>query len=373
MAKHTGNRVSAFLPSTLNNIDLVDEEWLQSALSASFQNVVPQIDSFTRYAIGAGTVGDTQRVEINYASDPGSAPRSVILKFHSSDAQSRQQSAASGVHVREIQTYHALAQSKACQTPRLFFASGDESHMNLVLEDLSQVTVPGDQLAGCSIGQAGEVIDQLASLHGFYHPVFSKKKSPWMLSMEDMADNWVDGIRAGAASAASRFQNTFDQTAYQQLNMCAEIADHWYRREAAGLTLTHGDPRVDNILFGRQDSHSGAYLLDWQLTGLRSAMYDVAYFLTSSLCIEERRAAEPMLLQKYISGISESGLFASEEEAMHEYEIHIVAILMLSTLSIVALPSTPENTTLIETLLKRNLAALEDHGGAETLAARIAQ
>lgn len=360
-------------PSTLNSIDEVDEDWLRSALSTSIQNAIPPIDSFTRYAIGAGTVGDTQRVEINYASGPESAPRSVILKFHSSDPQSREQSAQGGVHVREIETYQALAKSGACQTPRLFFASGDETHMNLVLEDLSKVTDPGDQLVGCSIAQAGDVIDQLASLHRYYCPIFSAAKAPWMLSMEDMADNWIDGIRAGAASAADRFQDAFDESAYQQINICAQIADRWYRREAAGLTLTHGDPRVDNVLFDRHDGEAGAYLLDWQLTGQRSAMYDVAYFLTSSLRIEDRRTAEQILLQRYYSGVFDSGLFASEQDAMREYEIHIVANLLLSILSIVALPNTSENTTLIQTLLRRTLAALDDHGGAETLAGRITQ
>ena len=58
----------------------------------------------------------------------------------------------------------------------------------------------------------------------------------------------------------------------------SRIADHIRLVAAGPKTLSHGDFRLDNIFFAA-DAADDIAVIDWQVSGLRSPLYDVAYFL----------------------------------------------------------------------------------------------
>ena len=126
------------------------------------------------------------------------------------------------------------------------------------------------------------------------------------------------------------------------------------------LTLTHGDLRVDNVLFEQGQDRIRAILIDWQLTGLRNPMWDVAYFLASSLTIEDRRRHERALLTRYVETLGDAIPGFDEEQAIADGRLYMIASLTINILSTAVLPRDSAVDALILTLLERALAAAGD-------------
>ena len=96
------------------------------------------------------------------------------------------------------------------------------------------------------------------------------------------------------------------------------------------------------------------------MTGLRNPMYDLAYFLSSSLSVEDRRQHERRLLAHYLDALGERLPAYSEEQAIEDYRLSMIASLTTNLIATVALPRTPAANNLILTLLTRGAAAAED-------------
>jgi thiamine kinase-like enzyme len=124
-------------------------------------------------------------------------------------------------------------------------------------------------------------------------------------------------------------------------------------------TLTHGDPRVDNILFidGPRADDVQAVLIDWQLTGWRNPMHDVGYFLSGSVSVEDRRAHERDFLDRYAETI---GFRYTLAEVTADYRVQLLSGLMTTVACYGLIPLTPAFDALLIALLRRNAAAAAD-------------
>lgn len=145
----------------LESIDQITAQWLEAALSARCPGA--SIQNVSVRPVGAGNVSETVVVEIDYADRPADAPGSVVVKFRPSDPDVHAHGLASGAYHREIGAYQTV-QSPNCRMPELFHVAGDESNINLVVEDLTSAS-SGDQVAGCSFDEAKAVLTELAGLH----------------------------------------------------------------------------------------------------------------------------------------------------------------------------------------------------------------
>jgi aminoglycoside phosphotransferase (APT) family kinase protein len=70
-------------------------------------------------------------------------------------------------------------------------------------------------------------------------------------------------------------------------------------------TVTHGDYRADNLVFG-PDGTVAAF--DFQLIGTGSASYDLAYFVTQSLECDVASAEERALFDRWTEGLVAAGV-----------------------------------------------------------------
>ena len=77
--------------------------------------------------------------------------------------------------------------------------------------------------------------------------------------------------------------------------------------EQGPRTLTHGDYRLDNILFGEVDGKPTCWVIDWEDVFYGSGMIDVTWFIGGCLRIEDFRQ-ENTLLQLYYQGLMEGGV-----------------------------------------------------------------
>ena len=129
-------------------------------------------------------------------------------------------------------------------------------------------------------------------------------------------------------------------------------------------TLIHLDLRLDNLLFSPDGTT--VTVIDWQGVGVGPASWDLAYFISQSLTIENRRNHEKELLDLYADvvrtlqpGLDPGELMVGYEEAMW-YGLTIAAALM-----VVGDMDEPRTRLLAETMALRALSALDDHGQLE--------
>jgi hypothetical protein len=68
--------------------------------------------------------------------------------------------------------------------------------------------------------------------------------------------------------------------------------------EPGPRTIIHGDYRLDNLFFDHPDG-SPVAAIDWQISSRGRGIFDVAYFISSSLDPEPRRTHEERLVRKW--------------------------------------------------------------------------
>jgi hypothetical protein len=338
----------------LDTTDQIDPAWMTAVLAGRFPDA--EVSAVRARPIGAGNVSDTVHVALEYAVRPDGAPDAVVAKFRPRSPEVHQHGLGSGAYHREIGGYRAITERSACHIPRLFHVAGDETNINLVIEDLTGAT-PGNQVAGCGVDEARAVLTQFARLHAAFSPVDLTFAPDWPIRMTDAADYWSPLVEAGAATALQRYRGRLSDADLSQVAAARELARAWHLLPQRRLTLTHGDPRVDNVLFERD---GGAVLIDWQVTGLRNPMYDVGYFLSGSISVADRRAHEPELLDHYLAEYAAVDPGYPREEALGDYRTQVMSGLMITTAAIAVLPDVEQVNTLILALLERNCAAVGD-------------
>ena len=123
-------------------------------------------------------------------------------------------------------------------------------------------------------------------------------------------------------------------------------------------TVIHGDYRADNIFF---DDDGAPVLLDFQLTGLATPSYDLAYFVTQSLLPAVAAIHEWSLFDRYVARLHAEGV--SPNETGRLWDDYRVPSLFCLAYPIVASRgidfSDPRQLALIETMNERCARAIE--------------
>jgi hypothetical protein len=351
-------------PALLERIDEIDAAWIEAVLHGA-GHADAAVRGFRATPVGAGNVSDTVRLDIDYATR-GDAPASVVAKFRPSDEAIHAHGLGSGAYHREIGAYRDISARSACRIPELYWVGGDETNINLVVEDLTTTATPGNQVAGCGVDEARAVMTQLARVHAAFAPQDAATAPSWPIRMTEVADYWTTHTRTGAELALARFPGRLSPEHLAIVATAAERVHDWFVLPQSRLTLTHGDPRVDNVLFERTDGDAvGAVLLDWQVTGLRNPMYDVGYFLSGSVDAAVRAANERELLDHYLAVHAEHGADYPREEALADFRVQLLSGLMITTAAIAVLPDNDQVNTLICALLERNCSAAADWASFE--------
>lgn len=353
-------------PAVLDTAAELDAEWVQSVLVAA-GHPDATVQAVEPAPIGAGNVSDTVRVAIDYANRPAGAPDSVVAKFRPSAPGAHAHGVGSGAYHREIGAYRAIGERAACRIPHAYHVAGDETNINLVVEDLTATAVPGNQGAGCGAVEAEAVLTELARLHSTFSPMDEATAPAWPIRMVEVCDYWADATRRGATAALERYRGSLSRDDLEAVDSAGDLVRPWYLLPQTRLTLTHGDPRVDNVLFEQREGRTRAVLIDWQVTGLRNPMYDVGYFLSGSLPVADRREHERALLDHYLRTFAENHAGYHLDEALADYRTQVLSGLMITLAAIAVLPDTDVVNALILALLERNCAAARDWRAVQAL------
>ena len=357
----------------------ITAEWMQQALVAGGATDVPQLEAVEveRLSDVTNALGNLFRCRLIAPAGATADPASVIVKLPTSNPLALKLARWLSLHRREYVYYRDIAAHSRVRVPSLLYGDFDAgSHrFVLVLEDLGGMEgVP--QIVGVDAPRTHRAIREIATLQGRFweatdHPALSAcgaflsagesriMQSLYLLTLPAAFDRFGDLFTTATRGLADAFGT--------------RIVAHFAALAGGPRTIVHGDYRGDNVLFGR-DSQDDLAVIDWQGCGIGCGMYDVAFFLGTSVTIDQRRHLERDLVDEYHDIVCRMGARNyTREDCWLSYRRNILGILMPMVIGCGGLDmSDPKLVDQTRELLGRTLTAVEDLNAGEFLPAPAA-
>jgi hypothetical protein len=351
---HAGSRLlaSGETAATLPAVEPgeITASWLSDVLGGEVGGVTPE-------RIGDGLVGMNLRLTLVDA-DPA-LPASVVVKLPSPDPTNRATSAALRHYEREVRFYLEIAPTVDIRVPNCFHGECDveANDFVLVLEDMRPAE-QGDQIAGCSVDLAAVTVAELARLHGprwddpSLHDVewLSRRRGPedtaalvglWQYAHPQFETMFAAHLSDEARGLARRFGDA--------------IAAWAEGRPSGPWSVTHGDFRLDNLLFGTAEGGPPVTAVDWQSPGHGPPIGDVSYFIGAGLLPPDRRAHERALLTRYAEAVAAYGIDLEESWLWEQYRREAFAGLIVPVVASQILESSPRSEAMFAAMATRHL------------------
>ena len=333
-------------------------EWITAALHAAGLGRGGRVAAATCDPVGTGQMARSFRFRLEWTGDPGNAPRSVVAKLPSDDPTSRATGAMHGAYRKEVRFYQEIARTVGIRTPRCWYAEIDDGgeHFALLLEDVVPA-VQGDQLAGCSVEQAALALDELAKLHA---PHWG---DPALERLDFLADPPTERARVIHAiyeAVWPGFRQRYEGRLEPRLMALAERfgprCGDWVLGTRSLSTVTHGDYRLDNMLFGITGGAAPPLaVVDWQTTSRGLGTADASYFLGAGLRVENRRRHERDLLRAYHERLGSLGVTGySFEECWQDYRYTAFAGVVMAVIAPMLVEQTPRGDDMFMAMASRH-------------------
>lgn len=250
--------------------------------------------SVTREKVGTGQTGASYRLTLE--ADEG--PDTLLAKVAAGDLEARR--SVAGGYLAEVGFYDELVDGLAVRTPKCWYAaiSGDRLRFTLLLEDLAP-RKPGIQAEACSLDRARAAVRNLAGLHAPRWNDSTLFDLHFLLGTQGRkpVDFVADLARSSTDIFVERYLAELGPENVATMLGAAAAIEGWLGSRQQPFAVLHGDYRLDNLMFGEQPDD--VVVLDWQTAAVGSPTRDLAYFLGTSLKVEERRKVENDLVQLY--------------------------------------------------------------------------
>ncbi len=295
----------------MNDAD-VTSEWMSGVLGCS-------VDVRSTERIGDGLVGMNLRVVL--AGGAG-VPRSVVVKLPSEDPTSRATGIGLRNYEREVKFYLQVARTVDIRVPHCHHGEWDEASGDfaLVLEDMAPAE-QGDQVAGCDVRAATLAVAELARLHGPRWDDPTLHDLDW-LTRRTGPD---DAAQLGALwnmffpGFAASYAGYLERPALELAERFGPRVAEWVEGRSGPLAVTHGDYRLDNLLFGSAAGGPPVTAVDWQTPGHGGPVADLSYFCGAGLLPADRREHERSLLDVYAASLGEFGVNVDGDWLWQQY------------------------------------------------------
>jgi hypothetical protein len=299
--------------------ETMDAGWLAQALGRP----ADALAGFTARPVGTGQMCDSFRLTLDWR-DRGDAPASIIAKCPSLDPASRSIAQQLGSYMLEVRWYRDVAADVPISVPRCSFADIAEDRIEflLLLEDLAPAR-QGDQLAGADADAIAACVKQAAHLHA---ALWNDPRLPGMTWLQK--DN-RPMIRAAFPALYQAFRERYtgrlDADCLDVGARLVERLEGYMGRTPAAQCLTHGDMRVDNILFGARPDPATpppCWMVDWQTLGIGTGASDIAYLLGTSIADPQARAAlDRPMFDLWIDALCDAGVAPDAAALWDDYRV----------------------------------------------------
>ncbi len=348
----------------------ITTSWVQGVLHGS--GALPKdvtVTGFTtdRIGEGVGILSVLQRVTPTY-SNAAAGPKSFVVKYPTSDGNLRFAADALEFYIRELIFYRDCAPDAPFKTAKCYgqAIASDNTDFTIAMEDIGYMR-PLNQLEGVSLVEAKKLLEVLADFHAMWWG--SPKLEEIEQTFKPVANPTYEFV------LPPMFSNAWPAVQQHAGDLIpdsvAKIGEIWSEKcmwmlqnMMSPKTLCHGDFRADNLMF---DGDHPA-VIDFQITGTGSGMYDVAYFISQSIHPDVRHGHDEELLNTYFSRLDHHGVTYERKEMMRQY---LIGICFCVTYSVTAFPSFEENNdrgkSLLRDMLNRSLRAVVDNDALKVL------
>ncbi len=293
----------------------VTSEWLSSVLGGDAGPVTSQ-------RIGDGHIGVNVRIAMPDAD--GHLPRSVVVKLPATDETSLATAAMLRHYERETRFYTELAATVDMRAPACFHGdwTAATNAFVLVLEDMAPAT-QGDQLTGCSLDQARDAVRELAKLHG------PRWDDPTLYELDWIEHDTGDDADAGSGLAmmwqmlfpgfAATYRSHLSAEEFELAERFGAVIPVWRGGRTGPKAITHGDYRLDNMLFATAQGGPPVTVVDWQTPAHGSPITDLSYFIGAGLLPPDRRVHERELVGVYLEALAAYDITLDEAWVWEQY------------------------------------------------------
>ena len=329
-------------------VEDITTTWLSEALGEP-------VRLLTTERVGTGQIGTCHRLRLD-------GDRSLLAKLPAEDPAARDMMA--GAYRGEVRFYDTIAPTVAVRVPECRYAemAPDSGDFVLLLEDLAP-REQGDQLAGCSVAQARDAVVNLAGLHG------PRWRDRTLLDVDTLSVNGPDEIalllEMYGPTTELFLDGLGDLVAPEDaatLRACVPVIGPWLLARPERFGLVHGDYRLDNLLFP-PGGGAGVVAVDWQTLSLALPTRDLAYFLGTSLTVEDRRAHERDLVAAYHRALRAYGVADySAEDCWDDYVFAMVQGPLVATFGCAYGTRTDRGDRMFAAMVARACTAIRDLG-----------
>ncbi len=276
--------------------------------------------------VGTGQVADSARMTLVW-DPPEAGPPTLVAKVTSASDVSRAIAGITRTYEIEVGFYNDLAPHIGVNAPACHFAAHDQATgaYCVILDDLAPCE-QGDQMRGCTVGEAALALRELPELH-----------APGWDSRRLHALRWIkrrEHTDAEFASAflASMIPGFFDRYGDRLDDDVIEVTERAVPKAtrgvppARGATVIHNDFRCDNLMFGGPR----VWVLDWQTVAIGDGLLDVSYFLGGSLQVDDRREHERDLVRAYVEDLTSRGIAVDFNDCWTRYRRNAFAGLIMA-------------------------------------------
>ena len=342
-------------------------EWMRQALAAGGRSAASEIAAVEVEQLSEVTyaLGNLYRCRLVAQNGGAAGPASVIVKLPSANSLVVRFSKWLSLHRREYVFYRDIATHGYVRVPALYYGDFDpRSHrFVLVLEDLGGMeAIP--HIVGMDAARARLAVRQIAGLQGrFWEAADDPALSACREFLNTRESRILQTVCLLALPAAlDRFGDLFSADTRRLTEAFGtRIAAHFAAVSDGPKTVVHGDYRADNMLFGREAGDDLA-VIDWQGFGIGCGIYDVAFFLGTSVTSDVRRRIERDAVDEYYDIVGGPGTQNyTREDCWRSYRQNMFGALMAMVIGCGALDiSEPEFVSQAREVLSRTLTAVEE-------------
>jgi len=287
----------------MNKLPVHPENFNTNFISEKLGFLPNTLKDFSFQAVGSGQVGDSYRLSLDWNNNEG--PETIIAKCSAKDLTSRQTAKNMNLYEIEAYWYNQYGNKIPIRCPEAYFVGLDKKDIGnfiMFMEDLSPARQIS-QMAGCNVNDIRLALDEVALLHKAHWDDNNLSKIKCLNYGKDRKKFIKQFLIEIYPDWCSRYKDRIDKSILEMGKSLIDRYDSYIEIKTEPIVLSHGDFRLDNMLF--HDNNGRVAVLDWQTLSAGVPMADIAYCISTSFSdSNDRKIHEESLVSRYLKKLN---------------------------------------------------------------------
>ena len=296
----------------MNKLPVHPENFNTNFISEKLGFLPNTLKDFSFQAVGSGQVGDSYRLFLDWNNNEG--PETIIAKCSAKDLTSRQTAKNMNLYEIEAYWYNQYGNKIPIRCPEAYFVGLDKKDIGnfiMFMEDLSPARQIS-QMAGCNVNDIRLALDEVALLHKAHWDDNNLSKIKCLNYGKDRKKFIKQFLIEIYPDWCSRYKDRIDKSILEMGKSLIDRYDSYIEIKTEPIVLSHGDFRLDNMLF--YDNNGRVAVLDWQTLSAGVPMADIAYCISTSFSdSNDRKIHDESLVSRYLKKLNlDDGVYPYE-------------------------------------------------------------